>query len=215
MLLGSIPASSTGTIETTYLPQFLKFTATTVPTALKVTVLGDGTIYDIDGPGVDNVNGWRMVGDLAANEYRIQLANSQVLGKNVTITITNAVAAPLDIYGYGVKRLDRETSFYMQTVRATVLANSGQDFDDFAWLGMPAIGSSDELNITYQDGFVQKMTDVELESLIQQTQGKAQRAVDNFAQNVRKVSYIPTAQRTVYLTKYVPTFGSVNVQANQ
>ena len=47
MIIGTIQASSTGSIMLTYLPEYLFFTAATVPTQLRVTALGDGVTCDL------------------------------------------------------------------------------------------------------------------------------------------------------------------------
>lgn len=210
LLIGSIPAASSGTINLTYVPEFIYFAIATVPSSFTVDILGDGTIKKLDAAGLGVEKNIRNIGS-PADGHLIRLADGFIGGKNAVISITNAHGT-LALSVYGFSKTKKMGSIYAQSVQNTVLANSGHDFEDFAFLGLPGIGTDDEVSVTYRNGLVQRYSSVELPVVSGLTQNGPVAAIDNLDQNVRKVSYIPTAQRTVYLMRYAPARGSLNVK---
>ena len=199
--LGTIAAGvgTPTTIQITYLPQFLTFKTATVPQAMNIRALGDGTVVDMDGNGLTEVNNFLTVGQISG-AFTYQLSNGLIRGKNVEITITNATAAAFDIYGYSTKLGDS----YCIMQRQTILANSGVDFEDFAYLAVEAPGADDDFNITFEDGHFENGTIEDIESLLQYSQNNVGGIylLDNTGQNIIKVNILPTAQRVAYLMQY-------------
>ena len=207
-VIGTIPASSTGTISLTYVPQYLIFTAATPPSALRVNVLGDGVIKDLDTAGIEVENNLNSK-EVGANGYKITLADGFIVNKNVDITITNAVASPLNIFGTA----QAVGAIYAVTVQQKVFQGSGQNFDDFAYLGLPAATDNDILNITYVDGLTQKTDPSELPFLIQDEQANRSQAIENFDQTIKLVNFTPAADQQVYLMRYQEASGVTDVKA--
>lgn len=201
MKIGELAASTTTTINLTWLPQYLYMVLSTVATAFKITVYGDGVISDLDGNGLDTFGQQRLVGQ-ETNAYTIALANGIIKNKNVEITITNAVAAVVDVYG--IVREDGDV--YVQTMRQQVLANSGADFVDFALLGFPSAAAGDIFTVTFEDGTVHTLNRLELTAMLQFTQNivTGRYEIDNLDGEIRKVNFIPLATQTVYMQRYLP-----------
>lgn len=200
MIIGTIPASSTGTINLTYMPEYIAFVAATVPTQLRVTALGDGVICDLDANGINALNGADEVSRLA-NAFVIRLADGMIKGRNVEITITNAVASVLTVYGYS----ERKGIDYLQSIRQTILASSGVEFRDFGLLGLPALGAADTVDILYADGHNQRFMDVELNLLRQQNSwNNTFEVIDNWDGRITSVNVIAATQQTAYLQRFAP-----------
>lgn len=201
MKIGQLAASATTTINLTWLPQYLYMILATVATAFKVTVFGDGVISDLDGDGLDTFGQQRLVGQ-ETNAYMIALTNGIIKNKNVEIVITNAIAGTVDVYG--IVREEGDT--YVQTLRQQVLANSGADFTDFAFLGFPSAAAGDVFTVTFEDGTVHQLNRLELVAMLQFTQnivtGKYE--IDNLDGEIRKVNFIPAAAQTVYVQRFLP-----------
>lgn len=199
MLLGTVAASSTGTINLTWLPAFIHADIATVPTSLQVSVLGDGIISDLDGAGINAVTRSRRVGTLA-DQYMIPLADGQV-NKNTTITIANAQASTLSLYG-GSSQMAKG---YFQTLTQYVLANSGQNIADFFELYLPSMGASDVLTVFYENGFSQILTREDLKMNSSFTTYVADDVYDirlqNYNQAIRRVNFVPAAAQNVYVLK--------------
>jgi len=210
MKIGTIPASSTGTINLTYLPEFLFFEAATTPTMLRVTVLGDGVICDLDANGLNAINGIDAVSRVA-NGILLRLSNGLIAGRNVEIVITNAVAAPLQVNGFSTAK----GSFYVQYLRQIVLANSGQTFRDFSLLALPAIAPTDTVDVNYQDGTSQRFNAAELRQLVGVNGHQVTHpAVLNMDGTVKAVTVIPAGQITAVLQRYADVNavdGSLNI----
>lgn len=210
MIIGTIPASSTGTINLTYLPEFLFFEAATVPTMLRVTVLGDGVVCDLDANGLNAMNGIDAVSRVP-NGFLLRLSNGLIPGRNVEIVIANAVAAPLQVNGFSTA----QGSFYVQYLRQIVLANSGQTFSDFSLLALPAIAVTDTVDISYQDGTSQRFNAAELRQLVGVNGYQITHpVVVNFDGTVKSVTVIPAAQITAILQRYADVNqvrGSLNI----
>lgn len=197
MLIGSMLASTTTVINLTWVPENLYFVAATVPTSLKVTVLGEGVIMDLDGAGIlamSNVRGISRV----ANAYLLPLANGVITGKNVEISFTNAVAGVVSLYGYG----ERKGDMYIQTIRQSVLANSGATFSKFAVLAFPGIVAADTVDIRYHDGLTQRYHRDELLGMNMNDQDNtASYLIDNLEGQITDVAIVGSAQ-TAYLMRY-------------
>ncbi len=201
MKIGTLAASATTTIPLTWLPQYIYMVLSTVATAFKVTVFGDGVISDLDGAGLDTFGQQRLVGQ-EADAYTIALANGIVLNRNVEISITNAIAATVDVYG--IVREDGDV--YVQTLRQQVMAFSGADFTDFAYLGFPSAADTDIFTVTFEDGTVHTFNRLELTAMMQFTQNvvTGRFDIDNLDGEISKVNFIPGAAQTVYMQRFVP-----------
>ena len=199
MKIGTITKGTTDTLKLTFLPQSLLMVGGTV-SGLKVTVYGDGVICDLDADGVNALNGLRKVALLNGSKT-IAMADGLVKGKNVEIVITESGGTE-DVEVYG--EASGEGQAYVQSIRQAIFANSGNDFERFAFLAIPTGGESDVINVTMVDGLVHQVTTTELENMILENQVNPVIGVDNFDALVDKVSIIPGADRTAYVVRYAP-----------
>lgn len=198
MIIGTIPASTTGTINLTYLPEFLFFEAAAVPTLLRVTALGDGVILDIDNFGLDAINGVDAVSRVV-NGFLVRLSDGLIAGRNVEIVVANAIAGVMTVRGFST----RQGSFYVQHLRQIMLANSGQTFRDFSLLALPNLAATDTIDVNYQDGTSQRFNPVELRQLagingMQVTHP----IVANFDGTVKSVTVITGSTLTAVVQRY-------------
>jgi hypothetical protein len=185
------------TFNINYVPEYLYFVAATQLTGLKVTALGDGVICDLDAVGLSAIGVLRRQG-ATANSYLIPLANGLIKNKNCEIVVTNSAAQTPTLYGVGTEWGDT----YIQSIRQVAFANSGAQFEKFAFLAIPAIGATDTLNINYRSGFTTKMEDVELDAMMSMTQNGIVKGIDNFAGEIKSVQLTPAADRSVYMLRY-------------
>ena len=199
MKLGTIAKGTTDTLKLTFLPQVIMLKGGT-PSALKVTVYGDGVICDLDADGLSALNAVRK-NTAPSGQISIVLADGLVKGKNVEVTITES-AGTEDIAVYG--EASGQGQAYVQSIRQAIFANSGNDFERFAFLAIPNATESDTINITSVDGLVHQVTSTELQDMLAETQANSTIAVDNFDAMLDKVSIIPAADRTAYVVRYAP-----------
>ncbi|MBA7532804.1 hypothetical protein ES705_25034 [subsurface metagenome] len=201
MKIGTLAASAATTINLTWLPQYIYMVLTTVATAFKVTVFGDGVISDLDGDGLDTFGQQRLVGQ-ETNAYTVALANGIVINRNIEIVITNAVASEIDVFG--IVREDGDV--YVQTLRQQVMAHSGADFTDFAYLGFPSAAAADRFTVTFEDETVHTFNRLELTAMMQFTQNvvTGRFDIDNLDGEITKVNFIPDAAQTVYMQRFIP-----------
>ena len=198
MIIGTIPASATGTINLTYLPEFLFFEVLTAPTLLRVTALGDGVILDMDNFGLNAINGIDAVTRVNGG-FLVRLSDGLIAGRNIEIVLANAVTGVLTVHGFST----RQGSFYVQYLRQIILANSGQTFRDFSLLALPNLAEMDTIDINYQDGTSQRFLPVELRQLAGINGYQvAHPVVVNFDGTVKSVTVIPAAQITAVLQRY-------------
>ena len=185
------------TFNLTWVPQYIHFVAATQLTGLKVTVLGDGVITDLDGAGLSALYNIRQYGQVT-NGYTIPLADGLIRGKNVEITATNSAAQTPILYGVSMQM----GSHYIQCLRQTALANSGVAISQFAYLAIPAIAAADVLNITYVDGLTNKVEAAELPAMANVFQSASLNVIDNVEAMMDEVQFTPAANRTVYVVRY-------------
>lgn len=201
--LGSFGASAESTINVTYVPQFLWLPdCTTVPNKVQVTVLGDGTIMNLDAAGCDVLNYINAKGSVT-NGYLFQLANGLIPAKNVSITVDNAVAGTINAYGFSP---DGRGNAYTLFEKVTVLSGSGATFDKFAVLGFDSPTTSDIFNVEMADGTKDSLSVEELEAYIPYFQNNNPVAeglfINNTAQQYKSVTLVPSTDRTCYKVSY-------------
>jgi len=136
--------STAYTFNLNFVPQYLFFVAAAAPTALKVSVFGDGVITDLDANGVTCIQNIRQNGRVT-NGYLIPLANGLVVNKNTEIVYTTGGAVAIDLYGISLRQGDA----YIQCLRQTALASSGVRVRKFAYLGWQNPEPADIINTIF------------------------------------------------------------------
>jgi len=201
MKLGTTGAviSTAYTINATFVPQYLYFNVAVAPSALKVSVFGDGVIIDLDANGVLFVQGLRMNGRVT-NGWVVPLADGFIPNKNVEIVYTTGSAVAVDIYGISL----RKGSVYVQCLRQTALANSGVSVKKFAALGLMNGATADVINITYSDGLSQKVAFEELKPTmgLYASDINSMIGIDNIDAEISEVMFTPNATQVIHVVKY-------------
>lgn len=193
------------TFNTTYLPKWFSYTAATQLTGVKITVQGDGVVFDSDSAGLTSIGTNRQFGQIA-NTFLFTIANGLITGKNVIWEFTNSAAQTPSIFVSSDETPSQP--LYLQYLRQAVLANSGQNFSDFATLGLPSLGATDTLNILYNDGTQQPLSRADLQYQLGYTQNiLSPYVVDNFAGRVKTVNVIAGSAQTAYVQRWVPAIG--------
>jgi len=219
VLLGVLTtgAAVVTTFNTTYVPKFVSYVAATQLTGLKITVQGDGVIFDSDANGLDSAGVIRQFGQLS-NQFQITLSNGLISGKNVIWEFTNSAAQTPSIYVSSDETPAPGRAMYLQLLRQAVLANSGQNFTDFATLAFPSLAATDVVNVLYNDGTQQQFNRAELLAYLQFTQNvvTSRYTIDNFAGRIKTVNILAGAAQTAYVQRWVPAVkgGMVNQSVN-
>ncbi len=208
-------AGVVSTFNTTYVPKYVFYTAATQLTGVKITVQGDGVIFDSDAPGLTSSGTIRQFGQVT-NSFLITLANGFIPGKNVIWEFTNSGAQVPVIYVSSDETANG--AMYLQLLRQAVLANSGQNFKDFATIALPSLGATDIVNILYNDGTQQQFNRLELQAYLTLTQNvnAALYTIDNFAGRIKTVNVLAGAAQTAYIQRWVSAEpnGMVNAVVN-
>lgn len=198
-------AAAVTTFNTTYLPKWFSYTAATQLTGVKITVQGDGVVFDSDANGLTSVGTNRQFGQ-TTNTYLFTIANGFISGKNVIWEFTNSAAQTPTVYVSSDETPGQP--LYLQYLRQAVLANSGQNFSDFATLGFPSLAATDVINVLYNDGTQQQLNRVDLQYQLGYTQNiLSPYLIDNFAGRVKTVNIIAAAAQTAYVQRWVPAIG--------
>lgn len=170
--------------------------------AIRINSLGDGTLTDIDTKGILAIGLNNKIGAKAA-DIVIPICQGLIGNRNTTISITNNGAQTPDVFVYSFQK---SANFYIKNTTQKVFANSGIEITDFSMACFPNMGANDELNVTYRDGLVQKLTREDLRSIVSLGQDVNADANDyilsNVGQTISRVSFIPTADQSIYLQKY-------------
>ena len=198
-------AAAVTTFNTTYLPKWFSFTAATQLTGVKITVQGDGVVFDSDAAGLTSVGTNRQFGQIT-NTYLFTISNGFISGKNVIWEFTNSAAQTPVVYVSSDETPAQP--LYLQYLRQAVLANSGQNFSDFATLAFPSIAAADVVNILYNDGTQQQLNRADLQYQLGYTQNiLSPYLIDNFAGRIKTVNIIAAAAQTAYVQRWVPAIG--------
>lgn len=206
------------TFNTTYVPKTFTYTAATQLTGVKITVQGDGVIFDSDANGLNHCGVSRIAGQIT-NSYVFRLTNGFVPGKNVIWEFTNSAAQTPIVYVNSDEAPPKSAQpLYLQLLRQAILANSGQNFSDFATLSFPSIAATDVVNVLYRDGTQQQLLRNDIQanlSYVQNVVNTPVYTIDNYAQSIKLVNFIGGAQ-TAYVQRWVPAVsgGMLNQMVN-
>lgn len=196
------------TINLTYVPQYLCYVAATQLTGIKVTVLGDGVITDLDQAGLNSLSSVRMPGR-KTNMTMLPIADGIITGKNVEIIFTNSAAQTPDIQAINLQKGSR----YITNLRQLVLQNSGTVFSKFQFLGLANAAATDLITVEFFDGLVQKFDVAELSEYLGFFQNDVNNAynqgLDNWQGRINKVTYIPAVGNVVVHQVKVISAGNV------
>ena len=202
MIIGTLTTGDTvvTTFTLQYVPAYLTYVAATQLTSIKVNVAGDGIILDLDSTGLSDVNSIRKVGQVT-NGYMIPLANGFIPNKVTEITVVNSATQTPVVYGASLQT----GTYYIVTRRQILLANSPVVIDKFANLGIASPTDDDEITVTFKNGHVQKFEYEELAFWLSlYTNYTSLNCIDNTSGFIDQILYIPSTNRTVYITKYLP-----------
>lgn len=213
-LLGTLTtgAAVVSTFNTTYVPKSFFYVAATQLTGVKITVQGDGVIFDSDANGLTHAGVSRLAGQLT-NGYTFRISNGFISNKNVIWEFTNSAAQTPAVYVSSDETpvAQGNKPLYLQLIRQQILANSGQDFSDFATLSLPSIAAADNINVLYKDGTQQQLirNDIQMNlQFIQNIVNTPIYTIDNYGQRVKKVNIIGSAQ-TAYVQRWVEAGGGM------
>jgi len=206
------------TFNTTYVPKVFHYVGTTQLTGVKITVQGDGVVFDSDANGLNHCGVNRLFGQVT-NTYTFRISNGFIAGKNVIWEFTNSAAQTPVVYVDSDETPANGKQFYLQLLRQAVLANSGQNFTDFATISLPSLAATDVVNILYQDGTQQQLNRLDIQQKLQFTQNVVNTPlymIDNYARNIKTVNIIAASAQTAYIQRWVPVVGGgmINQQIN-
>lgn len=205
-LLFSIAASVTDTKTIPYCPQFITWNIGTVPSSMKIEVAGDGVIFAIDGTGITNLNGVRLVGELPANTYLFEIANG-FIQKNTSFTIANAHAGQLDVYGWS----EGAGNGFVLHNQAKAFASASIEVDDFFYAAFPSAAATDTFTVTWSNGKTETMTRLELVSRLAYKQEvvSTRYNIDNIQRQVKRIQFNGAADQAFYYTRYNVARGTI------
>lgn len=185
------------TIDLQFCPEKLAYVAATQLTALKVEVLGEGVIVDLDATGLTAQGRHRLVG-FPTNGYVIDVADGIITGKNTRLTFTNSAAQTPDVFALG----DNNGGIYVRTNKATVLLNNNTMFSKFAALFLPSLAAGDKVTVTYEDGLTQIWDRDDIMAYSGYYQQTAAYVIDNLDGRIKTAQVLVAATQTVYVTDY-------------
>jgi len=194
------------TQNSTWIPKYMWYTAATQLSNVKLTVQGDGVVFDIDTNGLNHCGVNRVLGQVT-NTYLFRLANGFIKGKNVLWEFTNSAAQVPSIYIDNDQTPPPGKELYLQAIRQPIVGPGGTDLDDFITLSVPSFSATDYVNMLFSDGTQQaNMARQDLQALLELTQNVVNSPIymiDNWGQRVKKVNLQVGATQTAYIQRWV------------
>ncbi|MGD0340265.1 MAG: hypothetical protein ABSA76_00955 [Bacteroidales bacterium] len=199
-------AAGTYTFPLNYIPQFIIYDAAAAPlTSLRVDEKDWGNILDLPLAGIADVRMFMRYGLVASTVTRFRLANGNIKGRNVTVTIVQpgAVAVPFfccsDCSG---------TNAFKYTTLA-LLAGQPTSFTNFTALFLSNFAGTDTALINFvtkkdPQGFSQMFRReelLELTSLYQNNQLATGFIINNIGQNIHEAIVTQAAAGAAYMMK--------------
>lgn len=201
------------TANLAFLPERIAFAAATQLTGVKISVQGDGVVFDSDANGLTHVGVNRVLGQVT-NNYVLTLANSLIPAKNVLFEFTNSAAqTPTVFYDSDSKPVQGIPPMFLQMAKAPILVG-GNDFSDFATISLPSLAAGDSITVLYVDGTIQaNMNRADLQYKLGYTQNIVNTPIyqiDNYNRTVKQVTITALAAQTAYVQKWTPSLkGSI------
>lgn len=209
-------------INTPFLPERIAYAASTQLSAIKISVQGDGVIFDSDTNGLNHIGVSRIIGQVT-NNFVISLANGLIKGKNTLFEFTNSAAQTPTVYydsDSTPTNQGNDQALFLQTMKVAVL-QGGSDYTDFATLSLPSLAATDSITILYNDGTVQaNMNRADLQyrlGYLQTIVNTPVYMIDNFDQRIKSVTVIAGSAQTGYMQRFAPSVsrGVISGQPNQ
>lgn len=201
-----------------FLPERIEFVAATQLSGVKVTVQGDGVVFDSDANGLTHMGVNRVLGQLT-NSYVLTLADGVFKNKNVLFEFTNSAAqTPTVYYDSDSSAPQGELPLFLQAMKVPLLVG-GNDFSDFATLSLPSLAATDSITVTYRDGTVQaNMNRQDLQYRLGYTQlivNTPIYQIDNLNKMIKNVTVVCGAAQTGYLQRWAPSLRGVSVKGQE
>jgi len=201
LLLYTSPAvAGTYQFNMFHLPEFLTWNDAGAPiTLLRVETQKDGVLHDYNAAAIAAVNGYMKVGAPAANECSIQIADGQIAGENVTITVTIAAAAAIAFFGHS----DNVGLVPLTFKNAAILALNPTDFSKFTALFIPAlVAATSRVEIEFKDGHRDTFAVADLVSMSTHYQQLPGVIVNNIQGYIHKATVVSVAAVAAYVLGY-------------
>lgn len=213
----------------TFVPQFLVFDWNDIGriTSLNVSVGGEGgDIVNIRGANavglLNNISQFRSVSPMLIRSAAagpppvgcaplvIPLANGLIKGKVCTIEVTVTAGAGFNCYGAS---RNSKGNLYVQSVMATVLANSGQQFDKFFAVLSPQSlsNTADFFDVAFSDGGSDRWEAAAVIAMNKYSTpvwyneinpDQVGAIIDNLDKSISGVTLTPSANRDVVILRY-------------
>ncbi|HEU5291679.1 MAG TPA: hypothetical protein VFU05_13610 [Cyclobacteriaceae bacterium] len=201
-----------------FLPERIEYVAATQLTGVKVTVQGDGVVFDSDANGLTHIGVNRVIGQLT-NSYVLTLADGVFKNKNVLFEFTNSAAqTPIVYYDSDSSAPIGQLPLFLQMMKVPLLVG-GNDFTDFATLSLPSLAAGDSITVLYQDGTVQaNMNRQDLQYRLGYTQNIVNTPIyqiDNYNKMIKSVTVNCLAAQTGYMQRWAPSLKGTAVKGQE
>lgn len=198
-----------------FLPERIEYIAATQLTGIKITVQGDGVVFDSDANGLTHAGVNRVIGQLT-NSFVLTLADGLFKSKNVLFEFTNSAAqTPIVYYDSDSGEEIGIAQKFLQMMKIPVLVG-GNDFTDFATLSFPSMAATDSITILYNDGTVQaNMNRQDLQYRLGYTQNIINTPIyqiDNYNKRIKSVTFVAVAAQTGYMQRWAPSLSGMAVK---
>lgn len=197
-----------------FLPERINFVAATQLSGVKISVQGDGTVFDSDANGLTHIGVNRVLGQLT-NSYTLTLADGVFKNRNVQFEFTNSAAQTPTVYYDSDSSGPDGTPIFLQMQKVPILIG-GNDFEDFATLSFPSMAATDSVTVLYRDGTVQaNMTRQDLQYRLGYTQNVINTPIyqiDNFNKAIKSVTFNAVAAQIAYMQRWAPSLKATAIK---
>jgi len=198
MLLYTSPAvAATYQFDLFALPEFITWNDAGTPiTLLRVEDKDWGTIADYNAAAIAAANGFMMPGAQAANQVTLRLADGNIKGRNIQITVTIAAAAAISFFGSS----DNIGSIPYIFKNAAILALNPTDFSKFTALFIPAlVAATSRVEVEFADGHRETFAVADLLALSSMYQQVPGIIINNIQSYIHRVTVVSVAAVAAYI----------------
>jgi hypothetical protein len=212
--IGTLTGGATTTISLNFIPEIIELEDGAVISSLVVETTDYGVILNLDANGVTSMGKLEQFGAVSAT-LKFPLATGQLPlnGQSCRITATLAAGADREIYQRSTRGITAKDGAIIRTSISQALQNSEIIFDKFSYLGLFNVGTSDILNLVYENNHVETSLDIrQVQAMLVEQMGGvtapdlntvlSPSVLDNTNGTFRKVTLIPSGgNRNIYVRR--------------
>jgi hypothetical protein len=212
--IGTLVAGNTTSVSLNFIPQKIEVSDGAAITSLVVDTSDYGVILNLDQNGADDMGRLERLGaDAVIRKWALATGQIPLSGQSCKITATLGAGANRELFQRSERTVAPMEAAIVRTSISQALDKSEITFEKFSYLGLRNLGTTDILNIVYENGHVEtNLSPLQVQAMLIESMGGvivptlatmlSPSVIDNTNGIIRKITIIPNgANRNIYVRR--------------